>query len=97
MTRQQIRSLKIVALVYLGLFIVGGIAATITPTPAQPVAPIVHSAEYNRTAEDIAKFDAIQVKCPSFFDAPLGNKPCPAQELIDSAKAILQQRLQEEQ
>jgi len=93
----RMKSIALVFLVCIGGCIVvfeGGLAMR---TDSTVIAPIVHSAEYNRTAEGIAKLDAIQVKCPSFFDAPLGNKPCPAQELIDSAKAILQQRLQEEQ
>ena len=44
------------------------------------------------TAKDksalLTALNKVHVKCPSFFDAPLGNKPCPAQERLDALKAI---------
>lgn len=58
--------------------------------------PVAHSQAYNRDIAELAQFNAMQVPCPSFWDAPLGNKPCPAQMVLDQIKANLQSRIDKE-
>ena len=56
---------------------------TNTPVPAQTEAAA-------RRIATLAALDKIQVVCPAFLDAPIGFKPCPAQDALDRAKAIAQ-------
>jgi len=56
---------------------------TSTPVPAQTEAAA-------RRIATLAALDKIQVVCPAFLDAPIGFKPCPAQDALDRAKAIAQ-------
>ena len=55
--------------------------------------PPAVSADQARRIEALAKLNQIEVHCPSFFDAPLGNKPCPAQEELDHVKQLVQQSI----
>src|ERR1035437_668783 len=67
-----------------------------TPAPQQPTAPLPkHTAQHNSYVADMERVDyaLLQVKCPSFLDAPLGIKLCPAQELLSNVKATLQARI----
>lgn len=60
------------------------------PTPLHYAQAAPHSAQHNRYVIALDKLNAVEVHCPSFLDAPLGIKPCPAQELLDAAKDKLQ-------
>ena len=59
------------------------------PTQAQ----VEHNADQARRIEALANLNKIEVHCPSFFDAPLGNKPCPAQEELNHVKELVQQSI----
>jgi hypothetical protein len=62
-------------------------------TPAQTQAQVEHNADQARRIEALANLNKIEVHCPSFFDAPLGNKPCPAQEELNHVKELVQQSI----
>jgi hypothetical protein len=61
------------------------------PTQAQ----VEHNAKHDALVARLAELNQIEdkINCPSFFDAPLGNKPCPAHEFIERGKAIIQEEL----
>ena len=67
------------------------------PPPANPTpltqAQVEHNADQARRIEALANLNKIEVHCPSFFDAPLGNKPCPAQEELNHVKELVQQSI----
>jgi hypothetical protein len=67
-------------------------------TPAQTQAQVEHNAKHDVLVARLAELNQIEdkINCPSFFDAPLGNKPCPAHELVESGKAIIQEQLNAE-
>ena len=83
----------------LAVILATAIAACITlaiayPKENQTVSnPPAVSADQARRIEALAKLNQIEVHCPSFFDAPLGNKPCPAQEELDHVKQLVQQSI----
>ena len=60
---------------------------------AHPDAQVEHNADQARRIEALANLNKIEVHCPSFFDAPLGNKPCPAQEELNHVKELVQQSI----
>jgi hypothetical protein len=69
-----------------------------TLTPAQTQAQAEHNAKHDALVARLAELNQIEdkINCPSFFDAPLGNKPCPAHELVEHGKAIIQEQLDAE-
>ena len=64
------------------------------PTQAQ----VEHNAKHDALVARLAELNQIEdkINCPSFFDAPLGNKPCPAHEFVERGKAIIQEQLDAE-
>jgi hypothetical protein len=59
-----------------------------TNTPDYPKAP--HSEKYNVAVQTLAELNKIKIQCPAFLDAPVGFKPCPAQQQLDIDKAAVQ-------
>jgi hypothetical protein len=83
-------------LILLILVSILGIYAACAWSPAPVVvAPLVHehSATHNRSVDALAALNALDVHCPAFLDAPLGIKPCPAQDLLDHTKATIQAQI----
>ena len=56
--------------------------------PDYPKAP--HSEKYNVAVQTLAELNKIKIQCPAFLDAPVGFKPCPAQQQLDIDKAAVQ-------
>src|ERR1039458_5152348 len=61
------------------------------PTQAQ----VEHNVHHDNLVKALANLNDAEdkISCPSFFDAPLGNKPCPAHELAERYKALVQKEL----
>ena len=89
---------SIVLATLLGAVLVSCIALAFPLTPAQPQAQVEHKAKHDALVARLAELNQIEdkINCPSFFDAPLGNKPCPAHEFVERGKAIIQEQLDAE-
>ena len=77
------KALAIIIITFVCIFVIVGAVDTTPP------APHVQTTADARRSAALDKLDAIVVHCPSFWDAPLGNKPCPQQEAIDYAKSVV--------
>lgn len=77
--------------ILLGNLFSEGVAQPFTPTLviSQPQQATIELQA--RKARALAGLDELEshIHCPGFFDAPLGNKPCPAQEVIDHARELI--------
>jgi len=71
-----------------------GIAQLPSQTTVAPLVAPEFSQEHIRALKALDEIDAIQVHCPSFLDAPLGIKPCPAQDILEHTKALIQAQVE---
>ena len=91
MTNKVILAICIAVLVGYGISCLPNTPEYTRPDQSTLSAP---SQAHIRALKALDELDAIQVHCPSFLDAPLGIKPCPARDILDRTKALIQARVE---